>query len=198
DLKGNSNLCANCHQSRRPEPLIDKPGEATFKITSTHYGPHHGAQANVVAGVGFAEIAGSVSYPAAGSNYHLVHNGEANSCTGCHMGTYDEQHKGGGHTWTPNLSACIECHGSEMANYDYAGTQTAIHGLLEQLRDKLVEHGLVAGDDEHGYHPVVGTYPMNHARAFFNWTGLDEDRSLGAHNPKYVKALLLNSIAVFE
>ena len=29
----------------------------TFEITSTHYGPHHGAMANVVAGEGFAEIA---------------------------------------------------------------------------------------------------------------------------------------------
>lgn len=199
DLKGNSNLCANCHQSRVAEPGVVKAGEETFKITSSHYGPHHGAQANVVAGVGFAEIAGTVSYPAAGSNYHLEHNGVANSCTGCHMGTYDAKHKGGGHTWKPNLNACIECHGTEMENYDYAGTQTTIHGLLEQLRDKLVEAGVVEYvEADAAYEPVVGTYPMEHARAFFNWVGLEEDRSLGAHNPKYVKALLLNSIAVFE
>ncbi len=36
--------------------------------------------------------------------------------------------------------------------------------------------------------------PMVQAQAFFNWVGLEEDRSMGAHNPKYVKALLKNSI----
>jgi hypothetical protein len=66
------------------------------------------------------------------------------------------------------------------------------------LRDKLIALGVVEGDDEHGYHPVVGTYPMVQAQAFFNWVGLEEDRSLGAHNPKYVKALLANSIAALE
>lgn len=200
DLKGNSNLCANCHQSRRAEPLLDSdPGATEYRITSTHYGPHHGAQSNVVAGVGFAEIVGSVAYPAAGSNFHLEHNGEANSCTGCHMGTYDAEHTGGGHTWVPNLSACIECHGTDMEDYNYGGLQTEVEHLLEQLRDKLVEAGVVEyveADD--AYEPVVGTYPMDHARAFFNWVGLEEDRSLGAHNPKYIKALLINSIEVFD
>lgn len=73
---GNSNLCANCHQSRRSGPY-DMGGEMVdtddddvddftvpagdFYITSTHYGPHHGAQANVLHGSGFAEIAGAAS-----------------------------------------------------------------------------------------------------------------------------------------
>ena len=34
DLNGNSNLCANCHQSRRAEPNVTNPGEETFRITS--------------------------------------------------------------------------------------------------------------------------------------------------------------------
>ncbi|MGE0020905.1 MAG: ammonia-forming cytochrome c nitrite reductase subunit c552 [Draconibacterium sp.] len=199
DLKGNSNLCANCHQSRTAEPLKVKPGEETFKITSAHYGPHHGAQANVVAGVGFAEIAGSVQYPAAGSNFHLSHNSEAVSCVGCHMGTYSAGSKGGGHTWKPNLSACVECHGSEMTDYNYGGVQTEVEHLLVQLRDRLVELGVVEFvEADNAYEPVVGTYPMAQARAFFNWVGLEEDRSLGAHNPKYVKALLLNSIEALQ
>lgn len=196
DLKGSSNLCANCHQSRRAEPNVTNPGEATFRITSAHYGPHHGAQANVVAGVGFAEIEGDVAYPSAGSNFHLEHNGEAVSCTGCHMGTYGQ---GGGHTWIPNLDACVECHGTEMADYNYGGLQTEVEHLLEQLRDKLLEHGVIEYvEADQAFEPVVGTYPMNHARAFFNWVGLEEDRSLGAHNPKYIKALLLNSIQALE
>ena len=71
--------------------------------------------------------------------------------------------------------------------------------LLVQLRDRLVELGVVEYVEEDGaYEPVVGTYPMVQARAFFNWIGLEEDRSLGVHNPKYVKALLLNSIEALK
>jgi hypothetical protein len=202
EVQGNSNLCANCHQSRRAEPNIASPGE-TFEITSTHYGPHHGAQANVLAGVGFAEIAGSIAYPAAGSSYHLTA-----SCTGCHMAEFDNGE--GGHSFNPSLAACNNCH--TTADFNYGGVQAEIDVLLDELRDLLVTAGVVeqghedvyeinqetgvielvstAGD----YHPVKGTYPMANARAFFNWIGLEEDRSLGVHNPKYVKALLQNSI----
>lgn len=191
DLIGNSNLCATCHQSRRPEPNLDVPGE-TFEIENTHYGPHHGPQANVVLGEGFAEIPGEYSYPEAGSSFH---HQEGASCVGCHMGEYG---MGGGHSWIPNLGACEDCHGTEMEDYNYKNFQTEIAGLLEELRDMLIDRGVVAGSEEEGFHPVVGEYPMLQAQAFFNWIGLEEDRSLGAHNPNYVKALLENTIAALE
>lgn len=184
DLEGGSNLCANCHQSRRGEPNLTNPGE-TFTITSTHYGPHHSAQANVVYGAGFAEIDGSVAYPEAGSSYHL-----AASCVGCHMSEFTDGE--GGHSFNPSLAACNNCH--TTADFNYGGVQAEVDELLVELRDLLIAAGVVAGDNVDGYHPVKGTYPMAQARAFFNWNGLDEDRSLGAHNPKYVKALLKNSI----
>ena len=201
-IQGNSNLCANCHQSRRAEPNIASPG-TTFNITSTHYGPHHGSQANVLAGVGFAEIAGSVAYPAAGSSYHI-----AASCTGCHMAEFDGE---GGHSFTPSLSSCNGCH--TTADFNYGGVQAEIDGLLDELRDLLVAAGVVEQGHEDiyeinqetgvielvsyagEYHPVVGTHSMAHAQGFYNWIGLVEDRSAGVHNPKYVKALLVNSIA---
>ncbi len=199
DLKGNSNLCANCHQSRRAEPAVDIPG-GTYRITNTHYGPHHGAQANVVAGVGFAEIPGSIPYPTAGTNTHLAQA----SCVGCHMADFSGGQ--GGHSWIPNIEACNDCHsGDDLVpvaedelEYDYKGFQTLIEEDLVELRDLLMGLGVVAGDDENGYHPVVGDYPMIQAQAFFNWAGLDEDRSLGVHNPGYVRALLKNSIDALE
>lgn len=188
DLKGNSNLCATCHQSRRPEPNVEKPGE-TYKITSTHYGPHHGAQANVVAGMGFAEIEGLIAYPEAGSSIHL----NQASCTGCHMAPFSN--KQGGHSYIPSLDACVECHGAEMEDYNYGGVQTEVEEMLVELRDELVALGVVFWDEEAlAYEPVVGTHPMVQVQAFFNWIGLEEDRSMGVHNPKYVKALLRNSI----
>ena len=207
---GNSNLCANCHQSRRAEPNISAPG-TTFAITSTHYGPHHGAQSNVLYGVGFAEIAGSMSYPAAGSATHMT--AETGKCTGCHMATYGNGQ--GGHTFNPAIDACTACHAG-AADFDINGVQTAIAAQLDELRDLLIARGVVeqAVEDIYeinqetgnielvtvmgGYHPVVGTFTMLEAQAFFNWTGLDEDRSHGVHNPEYIKALLTNSIEALQ
>lgn len=207
---GNSNLCANCHQSRRAEPNTTDPG-ATFAITSTHYGPHHGAQSNVLYGVGFAQIVGSMSYPAAGSATHMT--AETGKCTGCHMATYGNGQ--GGHTFNPAIDACTECHAG-ATDFDINGVRTAIATQLDELRDLLVVRGVLvqAVEDIYelnpetgnidlvtvigGYHPVVGTYSMAEAQAFFNWTGLDEDRSQGVHNPAYVKALLTNSIEALQ
>ena len=231
DFDNNSNLCAACHQSRTegPEDMggewvdlndteDDGPGgvgdddeyqvpTGSFFLSSTHYGPHHGSQANVVYGAGFAEVAGSITYPVAGSGNHMA---DAATCTGCHMYTYDDGE--GGHTFNPSLEACNDCHGVTETDFDYGGVQTETEDLLTELRDELVLLGLVAyapgdyyevnpetGDIElvtaaGGYHPVPGIFPVEQVQAFFNWTGLDEDRSLGAHNPKYVKALLTNSL----
>jgi len=187
---GSGNLCSNCHQSRRAEPSVDVPG-TTFAITSTHYGPHHGAQANVVYGGGFAEMAGSKTYPTAGTSQHF-----GLSCTGCHMGDYADGE--GGHTWNPSVDACVSCH-SGASDLDIGGGQTEIAALLEELRDALVLAGVVEYvEADKAYEPVVGTYPMAHAQAFFNWIGLEEDRSNGAHNPKYVEALLVNSIEALQ
>ena len=189
DFGDNSNLCANCHQSRRAEPNLDVPGD-TFEITSTHYGPHHGAQANVLEGVGFAEIEGSANYPAPSTG--SVHAALGVTCVSCHMGAYNEG--AGGHTWHPSVANCTGCHPG-ATDFDMNGFQTDIQAKLHDLRDRLVELGVVEYvEADAAYEPVVGTYPMVQAQAFFNWIGLEEDRSKGAHNPRYVEALLDNSI----
>jgi len=188
DLKGSSNLCGYCHQTRTAEPNTASPGE-TFKITSTHYSPHHGPQANLLVGVGFANIPGSVAYPEPNSSAHL----KTASCTGCHMAPFSKA--SGGHSFKPNLDACNKCHNATNTDFNYGGVQTEVEHLLVQLRDKLIALGVVAGDEENGYHVIApATYPMVQAQAYFNWIGIEEDRSLGAHNPKYIKALLLNTI----
>lgn len=188
DFGDNSNVCANCHQSRRAEPNIASPG-ATFEITSTHYGPHHGAMANVWAGFGFAEIAGSTAYPTSNNTHQTM----GVTCVTCHMADYSNGE--GGHTWWPNLDACNTCHGVTETDFDHGNVQTDTEALLDTLRDLLLAQGViewVVADE--AYEPVVGTYTMVQAQAFFNWIGLTEDRSLGVHNPGYVTALLENSI----
>jgi len=206
----NSNLCVNCHQTRRAEPNISAPGDS-FNITSTHYGPHHGPQGNLLNGVGFAEIVGDFSYPAAGSANHMD---EAARCTGCHM--YEYGNGSGGHTFNPALDACNTCHEATDTDFNYKNQQTEIEGLLEDLMALLEARGVIEEGTEEiyeinqetgvielvvyteGYHPVVGMHSMIEAQAFFNWVGIEEDRSLGVHNPEYIKALLENSIKGLE
>jgi len=205
---GNSNLCANCHQSRTKEPNMDKPG--TSYTMSIRTGPHHAPQGNIVYGYGFAEITGDVSYQTAGTSIHMDADAR---CTGCHMGESTNV-KEGGHTWKPNLSACNSCH--TTADFNYGGVQTAVAADLVVLRDLLVAEGalkfytndyyeldpvdgvvkLVAAADS--YSPVAKSVDMVVAQAVFNYMGIYEDRSLGVHNPKYVKALLANTIKAMQ
>lgn len=196
DFKNNSNLCVNCHQTRTPEPNVATPGATTFKITSTHYGPHYGAQGNILAGVGLAEIPGSVAYPAPGSNKHFE-----KACIGCHMDTFSPTAKQGGHSLIPSLAACNTCHGgTPITDYNYGGVQTDVLAKLDQLRDKLVSLGVVTATPDAvdptiiTYAPKVGTFPMVQVQAYYNWEGIEMDRSEGVHNPKYVKALLTNTL----
>ena len=194
DFKNSSNLCANCHQSRTAEPNKVTPGAATFRISSVHYGPHHGPQANIVAGVGFAEIAGSLTYPAPGTSKHFTP-----SCTGCHMATSTNT-KEGGHSLVPSQDACNKCHGVTEKDYNYNGKQTDIAAKLVLLRNKLVALGVVTATPDAVntdliiYAPKVGTIPMLQAQAVYNYFGMAEDRSEGAHNPAYVNAVLVNTL----
>jgi len=195
DFKNNSNLCVNCHQARTAEPNKAKPG-TTFAV-STRIGPHHGPQGNIVAGVGFAEIPGTVAYPAPGSSTHVV-----GACTGCHMAPFTKNQ--GGHSLIPSLAACNTCHKATDTNYDHNGVQTEIAADLVQLRDLLVAKGLVKATPDAidptiiTYSAISKTFPMVQAQAAYNYFGLMDDRSEGVHNPPYVRALLLNSIAALK
>lgn len=192
DLGDASNLCVNCHQSRTAEPNTAIPGE-TFKITSTHYGPHHGPQANLFEGIGFAEIDGPIVYPTSGS---AIHRTQA-SCVACHMDEYKDNT--GDHTFKPTLTKCNSCHTFTATSFDYFGKQSAIQSQLDELRDLLLDHGVLEWvEADQTYEPIVGTYPMAQVQAYFNWIGLTEDRSLGVHNPVYARALLTNSISAMK
>ncbi|MDP2114091.1 MAG: hypothetical protein Q8K69_08545, partial [Bacteroidota bacterium] len=192
DLKGSSNLCGTCHQSRSAEPGTDKPG-ATYTMSVRTY-PHYSAQSNMLFGNGFAEIPGSVAYPVKGTADHLTKTG--GSCVGCHMGTFAT--KQGGHSFLPSLKACNDCHGkTPSTNYNYGGIQTDTQQRLTQLRDKLLALGVITKTTVDGvdtYAPKAGSVPMVQAQAVFNYFGIKYDRSLGVHNPKYVKALLVNTL----
>lgn len=182
DFGGSSNLCANCHQPRTAAPVANADGE--FRISSTHYGPHHGPQASYLQGVGAYEVAGSTAYPAEGSSAHSA----SGACVACHMNEANEN--GGGHTFAANVAGCTSCHTS-ATTLDINGIQTEVHGLLEDLAAILKSKGVL--DDEG--HVIPGTYAVDLAGAYYNYIGIEEDRSLGVHNPAYIKAVLKNTIA---
>ena len=193
DYGDGSNVCLNCHQTRTPEPGMSDPSAATFRITSTHYGPHHGTQANVFEGIGFAEIDGPIVYAAAASSKHRTQG----TCLTCHMGEYTNGQ--GGHTWKPSQAACNSCHTFSSESYNYFGKQDDIKGKLDELRELLINKGLLQWiEEDQAYEPIIGTYDLVYVQAYFNWVGLEDDGSLGVHNYFYVNALLTNSIAALK
>jgi len=201
DMGGNNNLCATCHQSRSAEPGTEKPGE-TYTLGARTY-PHYSAQSNILYGNGFGEIPGSVAYPAKGSSPHFSQA----SCIGCHMAPFTKEKaftstamvSRGGHSYIPSVSACNACHdGADVTDYNYGGIQSDTHAKLDLLRDKLLALGVITEttvDGEVSYSPKAGvTVPMVQAQAVYNYFGIKYDRSYGVHNPKYVKALLTNTL----
>ncbi len=174
DFESEANLCVNCHQPRTAYPEPDTEGN--FKITSTHYGPHHGPQGTILEGIGFYLFAGTTDIPGRGTNPHIDAG-----CTTCHMND-------GTHTFAPSLDACTQCHG-ELDDFDYEGVQTEVEELLAQIAAALEAKGVMADG-----HVVPATYPVDLARAYYNYIGLEEDRSKGVHNPEYVLAVLKNTL----
>jgi len=202
---GKGNLCATCHQARSisPLPVI---GGADVTLGSYRYGGHHGPQANVVIGSGLFEFSGSEGY---GTNQQ--HGGITDGCVTCHMSEAVGD-RTGGHTMTIReegsssvaISGCTECHGSTSTDATnlqnkVKALQLEVGELLEELKDLLIAQGMM-DDGSHGHagYAITGSQPANLAAAFVNWQLIEEDRSLGVHNPIYVVALLKNTIAAID
>jgi len=192
--KGNSNLCANCHQARTVSPMPEIGG-ADVTI-SNRFGTHHGPVANILASTGGYEVAGSKTYGTTG-HYTMISDG----CVTCHMSSpYGTQ--AGGHqmgmeydshgTMTLNLTGCTTCHSDATAlKTALTARQDKTQALLDQLKAILVAEGVY---NEGTGLANSGTYSADLAGAYLNFQTVLEDRSLGVHNPGYTEALLTNSI----
>jgi hypothetical protein len=192
---GYGNMCATCHQGRTvdPMPVVGGP-DITF--TTTRYGVHHGPQGNTVAGMGLFEP---------GSYNAHAHSNIENTCVTCHMAEpYGAQ--AGGHTFFMgyeyhggielNLAGCITCHTDEdnlLENTEEL--QTEIAGLLVDLK-LLLDAAEIT--EEGSDSSIGGTYTPEVAGACLNYKAITEDRSLGVHNPTYIKKLLEGSIALLH
>ncbi|MGB5668297.1 MAG: NapC/NirT family cytochrome c [Maribacter sp.] len=184
DYGDGSNTCINCHQPRRTGPTDD--GAGMFRITSTHWGPHHGPQATLLEGIQGMLVAGTEAYPGVGSAQHRT----GSTCVSCHMGaTIDGTD--GLHTMIPSAASCTDCHSNGIPPNTFLNADMAtLYGLLETAGLLETEEGSV--------HPVPGTYPILEAEAAWNYLFILEDGSNGVHNPKYAKALIKNSIQALQ
>ena len=204
---GSGKLCMNCHKSRR-----DGTDYTTNYLDnlSSHFGPHHGPQADVLLGENLVTFETTIGKT---NHFGILEN----ACASCHMKvTENVDGEGnvilsGGHTFsmkTPdgedNVAACAPCHSFEsfaaveldlngVKDHDGDGTdeglQEEVHGLLEQIIE-LIPH------DEEG-HPTVtdSTVTLVQAQAAYNYLAIEEDRSMGIHNPKFAVELLQVTLA---
>jgi hypothetical protein len=203
DLGGSSNLCINCHQSRSVSPAPELGG-GEVTITSSRWGPHHGPLGNNLWGVGGYEIAGSESYGDPGSHAHA-----GLGCVSCHMAPVPYGGRSaGGHTFNMtyeyhgsleyNIGACTSCHSAleDQEDFDLNGVQTEVEEKLGELHQILVDKGWL--NEESGLWNASSSAPIvvssDEAGAMLNYITIEEDRSLGIHNPRYILALLTNSI----
>jgi len=200
-------VCMNCHKSRRDAESY------VYGNASTHFGPHHGPQGDMLAGENAIEYGQDLP-----SSRHLSVVEE--SCAQCHMQETPDglpaaaAGKVGGHSfmlsYTDNTGTndvhltetCMSCHG-EIENFDFGGedynrdglvegVQTEIHHLLDELAMLLPP----VGSTEIGLHTSTDGYDtLPIKRAVYNYLFVEEDGSHGVHNPKYAAAILRSSIA---
>lgn len=168
---GMGNMCANCHQQRTAFP---EAVDGKVKVTSTHWGGHHGPEAALLLGVGGA--LGVEGKPT--SHYSTVKD----TCVTCHLGGAGPN---ANHTFMPVAATCVQCH-ADATSLDVNGKQTEIKDKLEKVKAALQAKGLM---DKDGV-VVVGEYPEAQAGALWNYLFVEEDKSDGVHNIPYANAML--------
>ena len=210
DDAGTGLLCMRCHQSRR--------NAATYTLAwADHYGPHHGPQADMLAGANAVEYGQDIA-----RSRHML--SVPDTCVHCHMQELEDDPvaaysnaftHAGGHVFSMEwdggtpietddvdlAGGCVSCHGSvdefDFGGEDYdrdgtvEGVQTEIEDLMEELAMLLPPVGVGEVD--------VSSNAMYNAtvpelQAAYNYLFVEEDGSHGVHNPKYAAGILRESI----
>jgi hypothetical protein len=200
---GGGNLCTACHQARRN--VSTYVAQDTVEL-SEHWGPHHSPQGDMVVATNGYEYA---DYDYERSIGHRT--GTEDGCLDCHMKTTANNILGGhsfnmafvtleegGVEEVDNTNGCnVEaCHDGGVEDFDHADTQTDVHALLEELELLLFNAGLINDEGEPIDERVVlsRSEPGDSAGAVWNYLLVEEGRSFGIHNPRYIKSLLRSAI----
>ncbi len=176
--KGKGNLCVTCHQSRTA-PL--KVGIGTANVTSTRWGPHYGAQSEMLLGTGGYGPVGSPN-----PHYTMV----TDSCVQCHM-------NGDNHEMKPVVATCTPCHAG-LANFDRNKVQTTVKAQYTELENLLIAKNMLKKAADGSISVVAAVYPEKVAGALWNYRVIYSDGSNGIHNPAYTKAMLESALAALK
>lgn len=201
---GEADLCATCHQSRRNVTTY----VADSVKLSNRFGPHHGPQADILAGTGGYQYAG---YTYTNSPHTNV---TENGCVNCHMSPSGGVFLGG-HTWTmeaetlegveQNLTGCnaSTCHSPALADFNFHGIQDTVNAYFDTLGQALLAAGLLeisVDSSDPGFDTTLTPKTNKIVKhkdstgAVYNYMMIFEDRSEGVHNTRYALALLKSSL----
>jgi hypothetical protein len=201
---GLGTICMNCHQARQNASIY-----AATTAASSRFGPHHGPQADMLAGTNGYNYGQKIPSSAHSS---VVEN----TCVGCHMQTVAETDPAlshvGGHTFSLSwagadgkspvelVGTCQKCHGDKVTSFDFAlfdydgdgqidGVQTEVQHLLDQLSALLPPNNAAKTALT-----IDSTWTRAQLEAAYNWQFVTEDKSRGVHNTAYAVGLLKASI----
>ncbi|MDF7798470.1 hypothetical protein P4C99_03300 [Pontiellaceae bacterium B1224] len=194
-------VCMSCHKSRRDAESY------VYDDFSSHSGPHHGPQGDMIAGVNAIEYGQDLP-----SSKHL--SVVEDSCAQCHMQETPSglpeyaAGKVGGHSFLLSYNdgtnapiylteSCSSCHG-EIEDFDFGGEDYNRNGMVEgvqtEIESLLHELGMLLPPEGSTTVSTGDCETLAQKRGAYNYLFVEEDGSLGVHNPKYAAALLQSSI----
>lgn len=199
---GAGRLCMACHNGRRTPESI----EGQLENGSSHFGPHHSVQGDMLAGTGAYEAL-APTFPFTSSRHLAVRDG----CVHCHTHSHEGEVVYTGHGFLPTTQACEECHGvlnsfeDILAKEDFdgnmaiEGVQLEIDGLLSILEQAIIdasdtpEHRAALEADFEGAIGDTLISTREQREAAYNYFFVDFDSSRGVHNTTYAIQLLQQS-----
>lgn len=205
-----ANLCVFCHKSRKDVTHYIAPTNNV--LSSVHWGPHAGPQADVVSGKGGYEFAGEKYSQSA-------HATIANACVACHMQPVAANANVPDHTMKPKVTYCKTCHTTyQGTTFDVQGGQATVKRALFELEALLNDAGWITRSVAAPYEPLgedeLADAQFHHDEArprsgpggtnlaldadqagiLYNYLVLARGKDFGVHNPTYAKQLLWDSI----
>ena len=202
------NTCMFCHKSRKD---VTDYISGAVTLTSVHWGPHEGPQADIYTAKGGYHFTG-LTY---GSSVHGDPAQFADGCVKCHMPKVAGNMNIGDHSFHPQLSVCVTCHNG-ATSFDVNSGVSLVGLLLQELREQLNSKGWLTRDEAAPYGAIAGSqltdsdYALDEPRpgspqmtqdeagALYNYILVARGAAGGIHNPKYTKQLLFDSIKTIK
>ena len=198
---GVSNTCISCHKSRKD---VTQYITAVNSLTSTHWGPHEGPNADIFTGLG--------GYSFAGKTYKNSTHQTLAGCASCHMGKSAENGGMPDHSMRVTVKTCqaAGCH-ANATSFDVLGGQGTVRAAAGELRGLLNDAGYLTRSAAAPYDALGPadladtdlaldlTRPTNgltadQAGAVYNYLLVARGSASGVHNPAYTKELIYDSV----